>query len=77
MTNKEDIEVLEQMKAQIANDRKWLALHHAIKALEERPQASNNAELFKQTFGLYATEVWAMKEADFLKWLNAEVRGEE
>ena len=43
----------------------------------ETPEASNNAELFEQTFGIYATEVWAMKESDFLKWLNAEVRGED
>lgn len=35
MTNKEALEVLEQMKAQIANDRKWLALDRAIRALEE------------------------------------------
>ena len=53
----------------------WLCMT-AYEALKERPQASNNAELFKQTFGMYATELWSMKEADFLKWLNAEVRGE-
>ena len=35
MTNKEALEVLEQMKAQIANDRKWLALQRATEALEE------------------------------------------
>lgn len=39
----------------------------------ERPQAKTNADLFKQTFGIYATELWSMKEADFLKWLNTEV----
>lgn len=38
MTNKEAIEILEQMKAQIANDRKWLALDRAIRALEARPR---------------------------------------
>ena len=32
----------------------------------------NNAEKFKQIFGLYATELWAMPEEKFLKWLNAE-----
>lgn len=31
-----------------------------------------NAERFKSIFGLYATEVWAMPENNFLKWLNAE-----
>ena len=39
---------------------------------KQRPQANNNAELFKQTFGIYATEVWSMREADFVKWLNQE-----
>lgn len=38
-----------------------------------RPQATNNAELFKQTFGIYATEVWSMSERQFLKWLGTEV----
>lgn len=42
----------------------------------ERPQGETNAEIFKQTFGIYATELWSMKEADFLEWLNAE-RGKE
>ena len=32
----------------------------------------NNAENFKQLFGIYATELWAMPEEKFLKWLNAE-----
>ena len=31
-----------------------------------------NAEKFKQLFGIYATELWAMSEEDFLKWLNTE-----
>ncbi|MBP3901165.1 MAG: hypothetical protein J6D53_06900 [Blautia sp.] len=30
----------------------------------------NNAEKFKQVFGLYATELWSMPEGDFLAWLN-------
>ena len=33
----------------------------------------NNAEKFKQTFGLYATELWSMPESDFLEWLNRDV----
>ena len=32
----------------------------------------NNAENFKQLFGIYATELWAMPEEKFLEWLNAE-----
>jgi len=31
-----------------------------------------NADKFKSVFGLYATEVWAMPEGEFLKWLNSE-----
>lgn len=37
MTNKEANEVLEQMRANICNDYRWLALDLAIKALKERP----------------------------------------
>ena len=29
-----------------------------------------NGERFKDLFSLYATEVWAMPEKDFLEWLN-------
>lgn len=32
----------------------------------------NNAVMFKQIFDLYASELWAMSEKDFLAWLNAE-----
>ena len=31
-----------------------------------------NAELFEKIFGIYATELWAMPESRFLKWLNDE-----
>lgn len=31
-----------------------------------------NAQKFRETFGIYATEMWAMSEQDFLKWLNAD-----
>ena len=31
-----------------------------------------NADLFKNTFGTYATEIWSMPEKDFLKWLNED-----
>jgi len=33
----------------------------------------NNAEKFKQIFGLYATKLWSMPESDFLEWLNRDV----
>ena len=49
----------------------------AVKLLpcEERPQEEwlSNGEIFKQVFGLYATEVWSMSEDNFLKWLNQQV----
>ena len=32
----------------------------------------NNAELFEAIFGIYATELWAMEEPEFLQWLNAK-----
>ena len=31
-----------------------------------------NAKKFESTFGLFAAELWAMPEKDFLAWLNAE-----
>lgn len=31
-----------------------------------------NADKFKSVFGLYATELWAKPEKDFLEWLNAD-----
>ena len=34
----------------------------------------NNAERFKATFGMYATELWAMPEDKFVKWLNEEAQ---
>lgn len=39
--------------------------------VEARPQGKTNADIFKQTFGLYATEVWSMSESQFLEWLNS------
>lgn len=29
-----------------------------------------NAELFKATFNMYATEMWSKPEREFLTWLN-------
>ena len=31
-----------------------------------------NADKFQITFGLYATELWAKPESEFLAWLNAK-----
>ena len=33
-----------------------------------------NADLFKDTFETYATEIWSMPENDFLKWLNEDAK---
>ena len=33
-----------------------------------------NAYKFKETFGLYATELWARPEIEFLEWLNSEYK---
>ena len=33
-----------------------------------------NADKFKHLFGIYATELWAMSEDDFLEWLNADAQ---
>ena len=43
-----------------------------VKPVDEKSQGKTNADLFKQTFGLYATEVWAMSESQFLEWLNSK-----
>lgn len=36
----------------------------------------NNAEKFKQIFGIYATELWAMPENEFLEWINSNFSGD-
>ena len=33
-----------------------------------------NADKFRHFFGIYATELWAMSENDFLEWLNADAQ---
>ena len=33
-----------------------------------------NAEVFTKLFGLYATELWAKNEQEFLNWLNADYK---
>ena len=43
MTNKEALEILEQMRSQIENDRRWLALSRAIGALNSIERIKFNA----------------------------------
>lgn len=38
--------------------------------VRENVKGENNAEVFKNTFGIYATELWSMTEKEFLEWLN-------
>lgn len=33
-----------------------------------------NRELFKKVFGIYATELWAKPEKDFLEWCECEAK---
>ena len=33
-----------------------------------------NADKFEQVFGIYATELWAKPEKEFLEWLNGEAQ---
>lgn len=33
-----------------------------------------NADKFEQIFGIYATELWAKSEKEFLEWLNSEAQ---
>ena len=35
-----------------------------------------NADKFQQVFGIYATELWAKPEKEFLEWLNASAEPE-
>lgn len=46
----------------------------ALKNIEviEEDELQTNADKFRKVFGIYATELWAMPEAKFLEWLNAE-----
>lgn len=38
----------------------------------EKMPLMTNAEAFRYDFGINATELWAMTEAQFLEWLNAD-----
>ena len=42
------------------------------KGEDGKERVMTNAQKFQETFGIYATEMWAMPEHDFLKWLNAD-----
>ena len=46
----------------------------ALKDIEviEEDELQTNGDKFRKLFGIYATELWAMPEAKFLEWLNAE-----
>lgn len=73
--NAPTVEITETEIQEVLNKRGMSAVanDYLVALHGKRPQATNNAELFKQTFDIYATEVWAMSESKFLEWLNAEV----
>ena len=68
--NAPTVEITEEQAIDKLHETGWLIEHDKI--MTERPHGKTHAEIFKQTFGIYATELWSMKEADFLKWLNGE-----
>lgn len=54
------------------SDKLWRNAYERGKR-DAQPEISvkmTNADKFKQMFGIYATELWAMPERDFLEWLN-------
>ena len=66
-------------RALFCEDCQAYATNRAIVKLADeytKPQAANNAELFKQTFGIYATELWTMSNEDFMEWLDSNIREE-
>ena len=69
------VEITETEIQEVLNKRCMTAVaNEFLIALHlRRIQATNNAKLFKQTFGIYATEVWSMSESQFLEWLGTEV----
>jgi hypothetical protein len=67
----EELQEWRKLKAVCAFDGYTVYLCKGEQTKAEKPH--NNAELFKQTFDIYATEVWAMSESKFLEWLNTEV----
>jgi hypothetical protein len=40
----------------------------------QKGKKMNNAEKFREVFGMFATEVWAMPEDTFLKWLKSDTK---
>jgi len=36
------------------------------------PDNATNGDVIKQIFGVYATELWAKPESEFLEWLNGK-----
>jgi hypothetical protein len=84
MTNEEHINILESIKAENLNlddeytKNRYEALSAAISVLSQPqiPINGTNADAFHEVFGIYATELWAMPEKDFLEWLNTPYKGD-
>jgi hypothetical protein len=47
-----------------------------IQESTQRGKKMNNAEKFREVFGMFATEVWSMPEDAFLKWLKSDTKSE-
>ena len=54
--------------------KSFLERHGETKEEPEEKRLTN-AEVFQNDFGIYATEMWCMTEAQFLEWLNGEYGG--
>ena len=61
----------ENFYVDVAFDSKPLEIQPEWCLLREK---MNNADKFKKVFGMYATELWAMPEEKFVKWLNEEAQ---
>ena len=44
---------------------------HDFAIRNKRSKKMNNAEVFKSVFGVWATEIWALPESEFLQWLSS------
>ena len=46
---------------------------NALDCISRKERVMKNADKFKGIFGIYATELWAKQEKEFLEWLNEDV----
>ena len=46
---------------------------NALDCISRKGRVMKNADKFKGIFGIYASELWAKSEKEFLVWLNEDV----